>query len=166
MSKNSNFDEKSGVICHDTSFGKWYQTVGEVTVLVDLNPGTRGKQVQVVIKPSHIKCVVKDTTIFEVIFAPQNFRKFRFFPQFMTFKLRKSFWLLFQGPLFSTVIEDESVWTIEDQKLLRIQLVKADEKVKDQCWISLLKNQFVPDPFTLNEMRKKLDLERFQLEVD
>ena len=29
---------------------------------------------------------------------------------------------------------------------------------------SLLGNQFQPDAFVLNEMRKKLDLERFQLE--
>ena len=62
------------------------------------------------------------------------------------------------------MIEDESIWTIEDQILLRIQLIKADERTKDQCWISLLENQFIPDAFTLTEMRKKLDLERFQLE--
>ena len=62
-------------------------------------------------------------------------------------------------------MEDESTWTIEDRKLLRIQLVKADERTKDHCWLSLLEGQFTPDPITLNEMRKKLDLERFQLEV-
>ena len=60
---------------------------------------------------------------------------------------------------------DESTWTIEDKKLLTIQLIKADERTKDQCWLSLLENQFIPDAFVLNEMRKKLDLERFQLEV-
>ena len=37
-------------------------------------------------------------------------------------------------------------------------------KTKDECWLSLLKDQFYPDPLILNEMRKKLDLERFQLE--
>ena len=60
---------------------------------------------------------------------------------------------------------DESTWTIEDKKLLRIQLVKADQRTKDECWLSLLENQFSPDPIILNEMRKKLDLERFQIEV-
>ena len=60
---------------------------------------------------------------------------------------------------------DESTWTIEDKKLLRIQLVKADQRTKDQCWLSLLENQFSPDPIILHEMRKKLDLERFQIEV-
>ena len=68
---------------------------------------------------------------------------------------------------FETIIEDESTWTIEDQQLLRIQLVKMDERSKDTCWLSLLKDpiQFQPDPYILNDMRKKLDLERFQLEV-
>ena len=61
-------------------------------------------------------------------------------------------------------MEDESTWTIEDQKLLRIQLTKTGDKTKDECWLSLLKDQFYPDPLILNEMRKKLDLERFQLE--
>ena len=60
---------------------------------------------------------------------------------------------------------DESTWTIEDKKLLRIQLVKADQRTKDECWLSLLENQFSPDPIILHEMRKKLDLERFQIEV-
>ena len=64
-----------------------------------------------------------------------------------------------------TIIEDESTWTIEDQELLRIQLVKMDERSKDTCWLSLLKDQYQPDPYLLNEIRKKLDLERFQLEV-
>jgi len=61
-------------------------------------------------------------------------------------------------------MRDESTWTIEDRKLLMIQLVKADERTKDHCWLSLLEAEFTPDPITLSEMRKKLDLERFQLE--
>ena len=61
---------------------------------------------------------------------------------------------------------DESTWTIEDQKLLRIQLVKADQRTKDQCWLSLLENAFLPDPIVLNEMRKKLDLERDILRIN
>lgn len=129
----SNFDEKSGIISHKTQFGSWHQTVSEVTILVQIESGTRGKQCKVEIKPKSIKCQVKDK-------------------------------IIFQGKLYSTVIEDESVWTIEDQKLLRIQLVKADERTKDNCWISLLENQFIPDVLTLTEMRKKLDLERFQIE--
>ena len=54
----SNFDEKAGIVSHSTEFGKWYQTVAEVTLLVDLEPGTRGKEVQVTILPKKLKCVV------------------------------------------------------------------------------------------------------------
>ena len=39
-----------------------------------------------------------------------------------------------------------------------------DERIKDIAWLSLFKNQYKPDPVVLTEMRKKLDLERFQME--
>lgn len=108
----------------------------EVCILIDVEKGTRGKEVQVIIKPNKLKCTVRGKCIFE-------------------------------GIPYETIIEDESTWTIEDQQLLRIQLVKMDERSKDTCWLSLLKDpiQFQPDPYILNDMRKKLDLERFQLEV-
>jgi hypothetical protein len=61
---------------------------------------------------------------------------------------------------------DETVWTIEDNKLLNIMLAKADVALKDEIWESLLEgDMYKPDPFTLHEMRKKMDLERFQIEV-
>lgn len=66
--KMSNFDEKAGIVSHSTDFGKWYQTVAEVTLLVDLEPGTRGKEVQVTILPKKLKCVVKGHLILEVRF--------------------------------------------------------------------------------------------------
>ena len=64
------------------------------------------------------------------------------------------------------MVEDESTWTVEDEgRLVRIQLVKANPR-KDDCWLALMRDKtFAPDPVTLNEMRKKLDLEQFQLEV-
>ena len=63
---NSNFDEKSGVVSHPTEFGRWWQTVDEVVVEVDVEKGTRGKEVVVVIKPSHLECRVKGNIIFKV----------------------------------------------------------------------------------------------------
>jgi hypothetical protein len=61
---------------------------------------------------------------------------------------------------------DETVWTVEDNKLLNIVLAKADVSSKDEIWESLLEGGvYQPDPFTMQEMRKKLDLERFQIEV-
>ena len=71
-----------------------------------------------------------------------------------------------QGKPFDVVVEDESTWTIEDRKLIRFQLIKAFHKTKDLCWLSLLEDQYQPDTITLNEMRKKLDLEQFQKEVN
>ena len=75
----SDFAEKAGIISHATDFGKWYQTVAEVTLLVDLEPGTRGKEVQVTILPKKLKCVVKGHLILEVrilsFFCCANFHK-------------------------------------------------------------------------------------------
>jgi hypothetical protein len=64
---NSNFDEKSGIVAHNTDWGKWYQTVAEVTIEVDLEEGTRGKEVQVDIHPNSLKCVIRGKLLFEVI---------------------------------------------------------------------------------------------------
>ena len=130
---NSHFEEKSGLVCHETDFGKWYQTVSEVVILINLEKGTRGKEVIVDVKPNNLKCLVRGKLVLE-------------------------------GQLFYTIIVDESTWTIEDKELLRIQLVKMDERIKDIAWLSLFKNQYKPDPVVLTEMRKKLDLERFQME--
>ena len=47
---------------------------------------------------------------------------------------------------------------------MRICLVKAD-KTAGSCWLSLLTDQFVADPFIADQMQQKLTLQRFQLEV-
>lgn len=71
-----------------------------------------------------------------------------------------------QGNLFKAVHGDDSLWTIEDGSVLDIVLSKADTFKQDEIWESLLEGDgYKPDPLTLHEMRKKLDLERFQLEV-
>jgi len=158
---NSNFDEKSGIVFCRTGWGRWYQTVGEVVIEVDLEKGTRAKECRVTILPNQLTCVVRQKEIFN-------------------------------GKPYDTISEDDSVWTIEDQSLLRIQLVKAFRKTKDITWMSLLSsnsteseapseqdsskedegqkvemstnNLYQPTAFILNEMRKKLDLEQFQRE--
>ncbi len=54
---------------------------------------------------------------------------------------------------------------MEDRRLLRIQLAKANPR-KDSCWMALMADmRFAPDPVMAHEMRKKLDLEQFQMEV-
>ena len=61
---------------------------------------------------------------------------------------------------------DEAVWTIEDKSTLNIVLPKADYSKKEIIWEALfVDGRYKPDPLTLHEMRKKLDLENFQIEV-
>ena len=43
-------------------------------------------------------------------------------------------------------------------------LVKSDRSASN-CWRSLLEDQYEADPWVLDQMEKKLTLERFQREV-
>ena len=70
---------------------------------------------------------------------------------------------IIKGPLYLKVLSDESVWTLEDKKIIRIVLVKSDRSAAS-CWKLLLQDQYNSDAFTFNEMEKKLTLERFQRE--
>lgn len=71
----------------------------------------------------------------------------------------------FQGALPRPVYAEETIWTIEEGHLC-IVLAKSDYSVKDDMWESLLADgKYQPDAWTLQEMRKTLDLERFQIEV-
>jgi len=114
-----------------TDWGRWYQTVEDVTIEVLLEQGTRGKEITVNISPGNIFCAARGKVIF-------------------------------QGVLFDKVIEDESTWTIEDRNLLRILLVKS--RTTENHWISLLENQYRPDPSTLLKIREKHHLQRYEME--
>lgn len=130
----SHFDEKSGVVSFGTEWGRWWQNVHEVHIEVNIPKNTKAKEVSVKVCPSEINCIVCNKTVFK-------------------------------GRLYSAVHADETVWTVEDNKLLNIVLAKADVSLKDEIWESLLEGGvYQPDPFTLHEMKKKLDLERFQIE--
>ena len=63
---NSHFDEKSGVVVCATPWGRWNQNVAEVNIEVDLEPGTRAKDLTVTIKPSQLSCSIKQKEIFNV----------------------------------------------------------------------------------------------------
>ena len=56
------------------------------------------------------------------------------------------------------------VFGLEDKKLLRIVLVKSHRDAAN-CWKSLLEGQYAADAYVLDQMEKKLTLERFQNEV-
>ncbi|XP_001631051.2 nudC domain-containing protein 2 [Nematostella vectensis] len=70
---------------------------------------------------------------------------------------------VFKGEMGGKVLPNDSTWTIEDKKLLRIVLVKSGRDAAN-CWKSLLSDQYLADPWVFNEMEKKLTLERFQKE--
>ena len=53
---------------------------------------------------------------------------------------------------------------LEDNELVRIILVKSSRDAASG-WKSLLVSEYSADPWTFNEMEKKLTLERFQKEV-
>jgi len=74
--------------------------------------------------------------------------------------------VIFAGKWSRKIQADESVWTLEDNRLLRIQLVKVigDPTHPDCCWPGLLEDQFLADPMVKTEMEKKLTLQRFALE--
>ena len=52
----------------------------------------------------------------------------------------------------------------EDNKLIVIVLVKSS-RLAENCWHSLLKDQYTADPYIYDQMEKKLTLQRFQHEV-
>lgn len=128
----SHFDETSGHISCSTEWGRWWQTMEEVYVEVDVPMGTKSKQVKCVIKPKSLTVAVNGKTLIE-------------------------------GEVTNTVKASDSVWTLEDNKLLRVCLLKV-HTTADHCWGSLLKGQYEADPHTLDEMQKKLTLQRYQFE--
>ncbi|KAK7097492.1 nudC domain-containing protein 2-like [Littorina saxatilis] len=71
--------------------------------------------------------------------------------------------VLVDGDLCEAVQPDDSTWTIEDKRVLRVCLSKA-LATADHCWKSLLTDRYHVDPYTLDEMQKKLTLQRFQME--
>ncbi|XP_055895529.1 nudC domain-containing protein 2-like [Biomphalaria glabrata] len=70
---------------------------------------------------------------------------------------------ILEGNLFEPVHADDAVWTLEDKRLIRICLSKSHNTAA-HCWPSLLVGQYEADPFTFDEMQKKLTLQRFQYE--
>ncbi|GAB6026013.1 hypothetical protein CHUAL_011976 [Chamberlinius hualienensis] len=134
MSSLSHFAEKSGIEPCITPWGRWWQTVNEVSIEVNVPVGTRGPEVRVNVKPKYISVKHKDQLIFE-------------------------------GELCYPVVADETIWTIEEKKLVHIQLTKADPMSETKTWTSLLAGgQYAPDLITLRDMETKIDLEKFQIE--
>ncbi|ESO07752.1 hypothetical protein HELRODRAFT_156707 [Helobdella robusta] len=70
---------------------------------------------------------------------------------------------IFEGQPYATIQPDNSLWTLEDNNLVRICLEK-NEKGASKCWSSLLIGQYATDAWLFDQMQKKLTLQRYQLE--
>ncbi|RZF38812.1 hypothetical protein LSTR_LSTR000515 [Laodelphax striatellus] len=135
----SHFDERRGVIKCKTSFGSWWQTVGEVHIAINIPKETRSKDVKIVVSPKHLKCTVLN----KVLLEGELFETVR-------------------GDDFVWTIEEND----DKSKDICLVLSKASYEKSDRvCWESLMTgHNFHPDLMTFSEMRKQIDLELFQIE--
>ncbi|CAK8690683.1 nudC domain-containing protein 2-like [Clavelina lepadiformis] len=68
------------------------------------------------------------------------------------------------GDLTHSIIIDESTWSVEDNKLVRILLTKSLRK-EGACWKSLFADgRFAPDEWTFDQMQRKVTLEKYQVD--
>ena len=62
----SNFDERSGLVESKTPWGMWTQTIDEVIVEVNVDEGTKSKDVRCNIGPRSIELTVAGKEYFKV----------------------------------------------------------------------------------------------------
>lgn len=60
------FDEKSGIVPCNTEWGRWWQTVDEVHIEVQLSASIKSKDVKVNVTNSSITCQILEKTLFSV----------------------------------------------------------------------------------------------------
>lgn len=159
------FDERSGIVPCNTDWGRWWQTVDEVHIEVKLSNRIKSKDTKVIITNQSITVKILEKILFSVsIDTTFTINCFLYIIKVCFIYLLV---LYQQGNLFRKVHGDESIWLLEDEgTLLKIILIKADYIKKEIVWESLLEDgSFKADPITYIEMKKKIDLEKFQIEV-
>lgn len=62
----THFEEKSGVICFSTSWGRWWQTVYDIQIEIISKERIRSKDVKINVKSNNIECKIKDLHLFKV----------------------------------------------------------------------------------------------------
>lgn len=62
----SHFDERSGLVPCVTPWGSWSQTIEEIFVEVNVEKGTKSKEIKCSIKPTFISVSVAGKEIFKV----------------------------------------------------------------------------------------------------
>ncbi|XP_059141086.1 nudC domain-containing protein 2-like [Physella acuta] len=71
--------------------------------------------------------------------------------------------IILEGDLYEAVHADDTVWTLEDKRMIRICLSKSHNTAA-HCWPSLLVGKYAADPVIYDQMQRKLTLQRFQYE--
>mmetsp|Transcript_1937 Transcript_1937/g.5360 ORF Transcript_1937/g.5360 Transcript_1937/m.5360 type:complete len:167 (-) Transcript_1937:55-555(-) len=136
---STKWQEKAGVVeCTGKGY-TWAQTRREVIITINVNEGVRGRDISYDVSPTHIRIGVSSSA------ADSS---------------QSSFSLC--GLLFLPVKPDDCLWTLEEGdkgKVLQIELVKSSE---DVVWESIVKGQDVLNPLTIEEVKKKITLEKFQ----
>ena len=62
----SDFDDRSGIVACATPWGRWWQTMDDVTVEVNISEVCKAKEIQCAITSSNLSLVVRGNTIFKV----------------------------------------------------------------------------------------------------
>jgi len=63
----SDFDDRSGIVACVTPWGRWWQTVDDLTVEVNVPDGCRAKEIQCSVTPHSLSLAVKGNTVFKVL---------------------------------------------------------------------------------------------------
>lgn len=67
MAADTNFEEKSGLVASETSWGNWGQTIEDVLIEIEVKPGTSSKSISCVINAKSLSVTVNEKTIIKVI---------------------------------------------------------------------------------------------------
>ena len=129
------FEDKADLVQSTTPWGYWYQTMEDVTAVLEVPLSTKGKNVNIKILPNKLTCFVNETSIFSS-------------KLFASIICDESTW----------TIEDE-----DGLKIVRIFLVKSNKTAKD-CWSSLFIDDCKADFVTLDTMKKRMLQERYHTE--
>ncbi|CAG7728546.1 unnamed protein product [Allacma fusca] len=133
-STDSNFEEKLGVIISRHAWGRWWQTLEDVQIEVDLPEGTRAKQLKVDIRPSFIELRLQDKDVFKG-------------PLFGIVHADESTWTIEQSNVLRIILPKANY-----------------SPTSIFIWKSLLKEEFPLDESNLQKTLQKLELERLKVE--
>jgi len=62
----SDFDDRSGIVACTTPWGRWWQTIDDVTVEVNVVGACKAKEIQCSITPHSLSLAVRGSTLFKV----------------------------------------------------------------------------------------------------